>query len=126
MSSSSASLSGMTDVLALLDKLGARGDAIARSAATTAARTLRASYLVDTLSRESGIKHSVVLRNMVANAMGKPLAPKEILFISDLPKTRNGKVMRRMIRSAYLGLELGDTSALVNGDVLEEIKAFSE
>jgi len=62
------------------------------------------------------------LRTMVATAMGKPLAPKEILFISDLPKTRNGKVMRRMIRSAYLGLELGDTSALVNGKVLEEIK----
>ena len=65
------------------------------------------------------------LKSMVANAMGKPLAPKEILFISDLPKTRNGKVMRRMIRSAYLGLELGDTSALVNGAVLEEIKASS-
>ncbi len=62
------------------------------------------------------------LRSMVANAMGKPLAPKKILFISDLPKTRNGKVMRRMIRSAYLGLELGDTSALVNGAVMEEIK----
>ena len=64
------------------------------------------------------------LRGMVATAMGKPLAPKKILFISDLPKTRNGKVMRRMIRSAYLGLELGDTSALVNGDVIEEIKGL--
>ena len=64
------------------------------------------------------------LRTMVANAMGKPLAPEEILFISDLPKTRNGKVMRRMIRSAYLGLELGDTSALVNGAVMEEIKGM--
>ena len=66
----------------------------------------------------------VELRNMIATAMGKPLAPKEILFISDLPKTRNGKVMRRMIRSAYLGLDLGDTSALVNGDVMEEIKGL--
>ncbi len=64
------------------------------------------------------------LRDKVAKAMGKPLAPKEILFISDLPKTRNGKVMRRMIRSAYLGLELGDTSALVNGAVLEEIRSI--
>ena len=66
----------------------------------------------------------VELRNMIATAMGKPLAPKEILFISDLPKTRNGTVMRRMIRSAYLGLDLGDTSALVNGVVLEEIKGL--
>ena len=61
------------------------------------------------------------LRAMVATAMGKPLAPKEILFISDLPKTRNGKVMRRMIRSAYLGLDLGDTSSLVNVGTIEEI-----
>ena len=66
------------------------------------------------------------LRGMVAKAMGKPLAPKEIIFISDLPKTRNGKVMRRMIRSAYLGLELGDTSALVNRAVLDEIKEMRE
>ncbi len=66
------------------------------------------------------------LRAMVAKAMGKPLAPQSILFISDLPKTRNGKVMRRMIRSAYLGLDLGDTSALVNGAVLEEIKELRE
>ena len=64
------------------------------------------------------------LRNMVATAMGKPLSPQEILFISDLPKTRNGKVMRRMIRSAYLGLDLGDTSALVNGAVLEEVEGM--
>lgn len=66
MSTSDASLSGMTDVLALLDTLGRRGDAIARDAATTAARTLRASYLVDTLSRESGMAPGVVLRNMIA------------------------------------------------------------
>jgi acetyl-CoA synthetase len=54
--------------------------------------------------------------------MGKPLAPREIRFISDLPKTRNAKVMRRMIRSAYLGESPGDTSSLVNPEVVNEIK----
>jgi len=59
---------------------------------------------------------------MVVEQMGKPLAPKKVHFVSDLPKTRNAKVMRRMVRSAYLGLELGDTSSLVNPEVIEEIK----
>jgi acetyl-CoA synthetase len=62
------------------------------------------------------------LKQMVVDEMGKPLAPKEILFVSDLPKTRNAKVMRRMVRAAYLGLEPGDTSSLVNPEAVEEIK----
>jgi acetyl-CoA synthetase len=62
------------------------------------------------------------LKQMVVEEMGKPLAPKAILFVSDLPKTRNAKVMRRMIRSAYLGQDPGDTSSLVNPDAVEEIK----
>ena len=62
------------------------------------------------------------LRQMIIAEMGKPLAPKAILFVSDLPKTRNAKVMRRMIRAAYLGQEPGDTSSLVNPLAVEEIK----
>jgi len=62
------------------------------------------------------------LQNMIVEEMGKPLAPKSILFVSDLPKTRNAKVMRRMIRSAYLGENPGDTSSLVNPEAVEEIK----
>ncbi|OGO26784.1 MAG: AMP-dependent synthetase [Chloroflexi bacterium RBG_16_52_11] len=63
------------------------------------------------------------LRQMVVNALGKPLAPKEIRFVSDLPKTRNAKVMRRMIRAAYLNQDPGDTSSLVNPESVEEIRA---
>jgi acetyl-CoA synthetase len=62
------------------------------------------------------------LREQVARALGKPLAPQEILFVSDLPKTRNAKVMRRMIRAAYLGEDPGDTSSLVNPEAVEEIR----
>ena len=62
------------------------------------------------------------LKQMIIDEMGKPLAPKFVLFVSDLPKTRNAKVMRRMIRSAYLGQELGDTSSLVNPEAVEEIR----
>ena len=62
------------------------------------------------------------LKRMVAAEMGKPLAPKSILFVSDLPKTRNAKIMRRVIRSAYLGQDAGDTSSLVNPQAVEEIR----
>jgi acetyl-CoA synthetase len=59
--------------------------------------------------------------NLVA-ALGKPLAPKALLFVADLPKTRNAKVMRRMVRAAYLGEPAGDTSSLVNPEAVEQIK----
>ena len=62
------------------------------------------------------------LRDLVIKSMGKPLAPRDILFVSDLPKTRNAKVMRRMIRSAYLGQDPGDISSLVNPEAVEEIR----
>jgi acetyl-CoA synthetase len=61
------------------------------------------------------------LKNKVATELGKALAPKEILFVSDIPKTRNAKVMRRIVRAAYIGEKLGDTSALENPKSLEEI-----
>ncbi len=62
------------------------------------------------------------LQAKVAAEMGKPLRPKEIKFVSDLPKTRNQKVMRRVIRSAYLGEEPGDISSLMNPETLEEVR----
>jgi acetyl-CoA synthetase len=62
------------------------------------------------------------LKALVASAMGKPLTPNQILFVSDLPKTRNAKVMRRIIRAAFLGQDPGDTSSLLNPEAVEEIK----
>ena len=62
------------------------------------------------------LKHSII------SSLGKPLAPSQILFIYDLPKTRNAKVMRRMVRAAFLGLDPGDTSSLVNPDSITAIQ----
>jgi acetyl-CoA synthetase len=61
------------------------------------------------------------LRGRLVDELGKALAPKEVLFVPDLPKTRNAKVMRRVIRAAYLGEEPGDLSSLVNPESLEAI-----
>ena len=62
------------------------------------------------------------LLDLIVASQGKALAPRAILFVSDLPKTRNAKVMRRMIRAAYLGQDPGDTSSLVNPEAVEEIQ----
>lgn len=61
------------------------------------------------------------LKELVAKDMGKPLAPSKIIFVDALPKTRNAKVMRRVIRSAYLGEDAGDLSALENPQAVEAI-----
>lgn len=62
------------------------------------------------------------LRQWIVEELGKPLAPQDLVFLTDLPKTRNAKLMRRMLRAAYLGEDPGDTSALVNPEVLEEVR----
>jgi acetyl-CoA synthetase len=62
------------------------------------------------------------LKILVAKDMGKPLAPSKIHFVAALPKTRNAKVMRRVIRSAYLNEDAGDLSALENPGAIEEIR----
>jgi acetyl-CoA synthetase len=61
------------------------------------------------------------LKSLVSRDMGKPLAPSKIHFVSALPKTRNAKVMRRVLRAAYLGQDPGDISSLENVDSLNEV-----
>ena len=69
---------------------------------------------------------AVELKNNVGRDMGKALAPREVVFVADIPKTRNAKVMRRVVRAAYLGEKLGDTSALENPASLDEIKRAAQ
>jgi acetyl-CoA synthetase len=62
------------------------------------------------------------LKNQVAKAMGKTFRPKEIRFVRQLPKTRSGKVVRRLMKSRLLGkTDLGDLSTLDNPEALDEI-----
>jgi len=66
------------------------------------------------------------LKKNIACDLGKALAPRDVLFVADIPKTRNAKVMRRVARAAFLGEKLGDTSALENPASLEEIKRIAQ
>ena len=62
------------------------------------------------------------IASAIVAQLGKSLAPKKILFVTDLPKTRNAKVMRRVLRSAYLGEDPGDLSALENPQSITELQ----
>ena len=66
------------------------------------------------------------LREHVAKVIGKLARPHSIVFTEDLPKTRSGKIMRRLLRDVATGQELGDVSTLQNAPILEEIKAKTE
>ena len=100
--------------------------AVNEAAAVGVPDALKGSALVCFCVLAPGVAPSAALadelRELVAAELGKPLRPQAIRFVSDLPKTRNAKIMRRVIRSAYLGEDPGDTSSLVNPHVIEEIR----
>ncbi len=62
------------------------------------------------------------ISDYVSDKIGKVARPKFIFQLSDLPKTRTGKIMRRLLKSKLLGTELGDLSSLENAYVLDEIE----
>jgi len=63
------------------------------------------------------------LKDQVANVMGKTFKPKDVRFVRQLPKTRSGKVVRRLIKSRVLGKkDVGDLSTLDNPEALDEIE----
>jgi len=66
------------------------------------------------------------LQDLVADALGKPLRPKAVHFVVDLPRTRNAKILRRVVRSVYTGKDPGDLSSLENPSALAAIGATRE
>ena len=63
------------------------------------------------------------LRAFVATKIGALARPDDVLFTADLPKTRSGKIMRRLLRDVAEGRALGDTSTLTDMSVLDGLKA---
>jgi len=76
---------------------------------------LRGSFEVsDSLGNE--------IRTHVANKLGPIARPKTVVLVPDLPKTRSGKIMRRLLRDVAEGRDLGDTTTLADSSVVEEIR----
>ncbi len=65
------------------------------------------------------------LRNHVADTIGPIAKPKSIVFTADLPKTRSGKIMRRLLKDISENRQLGDVTTLANADIVAEIAGAS-
>jgi acetyl-CoA synthetase len=68
---------------------------------------------------------AVQLREHVAYVIGPIAKPKHLMFVPDLPKTRSGKIMRRLLRDIAEGRTLGDTTTLADAGVVELIRERS-
>jgi acetyl-CoA synthetase len=71
----------------------------------------------------NGLEQELV--EFVAGKMGKALKPKRVHIVDELPKTRNGKILRRVIRAAYLGEPAGDLSSLENPQAVEAVRRLT-
>ena len=80
--------------------------------------TLRSGYAGDDSMAEE-------LREHVARKIGKIARPHAIIFTDDLPKTRSGKIMRRLLRDVAHGRPLGDVTTLANAEIVEQIRDLS-
>ena len=66
------------------------------------------------------------LRDHVSKKIGKIARPHGIIFTADLPKTRSGKIMRRLLRDVARGRPLGDVTTLANAEIVEQIHGMVE
>jgi acetyl-CoA synthetase len=103
---------------------------VAEAAAIGVPDSLKGEALVCFVVLRSGVADSAELRGALADLvtveMGKALKPKAVLVIAELPKTRNAKVLRRIVRSVYLGNDPGDLSSLENHTALAALEAVRD
>jgi len=81
-------------------------------------------FAVVRVGAESGEPLASAVRETVVDRLGKSFRPAAVHLVPALPKTRNGKILRRVARAAYLGLDAGDISALEDPATLEPIRAL--
>ena len=100
--------------------------AVAEAAATGATDPQRGQQIVCFVLLKSGKEPSddlaEELRQFVAQKIGKIARPAAVLFGEDLPKTRSGKIMRRLLKDLAEGRELGDTTTLRDPAIVEDLK----
>jgi acetyl-CoA synthetase len=71
---------------------------------------------------EVGAEHGELLRGHVAQKIGAIARPRVIIFTDDLPKTRSGKIMRRLLRDVAEGRDVGDTTTLADPAIVAELR----
>jgi len=100
---------------------------VAESAVVAQADDLTGQAIVAFVTLEGETRESDELqseiREIVATRIGKLARPKRIIWADDLPKTRSGKIMRRLLRDIAEGRELGDVTTLRDPAVMEELSS---
>jgi acetyl-CoA synthetase len=86
--------------------------------------------IVAYVTLESGCESSdelvAEIREAVAKRIGKLARPKRIIWTADLPKTRSGKIMRRLLRDIAEGRQLGDVTTLADPNVVKELEGSEQ
>ena len=83
------------------------------------------SYVILRAGHEASDPLAAELREHVADMIGKFARPKQIMFTPDLPKTRSGKIMRRLLRDIAEQRDLGDVTTLADANVVNTIREES-
>lgn len=81
------------------------------------------AYVVLRDGEASSSEHGEALRKFVTLKIGAIARPHTVIFVDDVPKTRSGKIMRRLLRDVAEGRALGDTTTLADPAVVQEINA---
>ncbi|MCK5177927.1 MAG: acetyl-coenzyme A synthetase, partial [Candidatus Omnitrophica bacterium] len=85
--------------------------------------TAIAAFVILKEGNESGKELEDTLKKHVANKIGAIARPSKIIFTAELPKTRSGKIMRRLLRDIGEGRALGDVTTLADANIVESLKA---
>ncbi|HEY3766234.1 MAG TPA: acetate--CoA ligase [Gaiellales bacterium] len=100
--------------------------AVAEAAATAAPDPLTGQTPLCFVLLRAGYEPSdelaAELREWIGQKIGKIARPKAVIIVDDLPKTRSGKIMRRLLKDVAEGHELGDTTTLRDPAVVEDLK----
>ena len=104
--------------------------AVAEAAVVGKAHDLKGQAIAAFVTLREGFAHSPALRDelrqFVTDKIGAIARPDDILFSADLPKTRSGKIMRRLLRDIAEGRALGDTTTLADPNVVNSLKDMYE
>jgi acetyl-CoA synthetase len=103
---------------------------VAEAAVVSKPHDVKGEGIVAFVTLKSGIEGNEAmlqeLREHVSKVIGPIAKPDAIIFTPDLPKTRSGKIMRRLLRDVARGNSLGDVTTLANAEIVEQIRDQAE
>jgi acetyl-CoA synthetase len=110
-----------------LESVFVEHEAVAESAVIGVAHELKGQAMVAFVSLRDGVHGTEALneelKDWIGKKIGKFAIPERIVFAADLPKTRSGKIMRRLLRDVAEGRALGNVTTLADAGVVEKLKS---